>query len=93
LGRYFADPRIDRIAMHDHRGDQFAGECRSGRVAFGLRQVSFEDGLGRPLAEVGLEDRGERESTSGRTTSARVARRATSAPASARSISLRRHRR
>jgi hypothetical protein len=93
LGRYFADPGIDRIAMFDHGGDQFAGKCRGGRVALGLGQVPFEDGLRSPLAEVGLEDSGERESTSRRTTSASAARRATSASTAALSISLRRHRR
>ena len=59
--------------------DQLACETRGGLIAFGLRQVALEDRLGGALAEVGLEDRGQRESTS----------RASSALA----ISLRHHRR
>jgi hypothetical protein len=87
------DPGIDRIAMFDHRGDQFAGQRRGRWIAFGLGQMPFEDRLRGALAEVGFEDRGERESTSRRTTSAAAARRATSASASALPVSLRRHRR
>jgi hypothetical protein len=64
LGRDLADPGIDRSAVLDHGGDQLAGEGRGGRIAFDLGEMSLEDGLRRALAEVGLEDRGERESTS-----------------------------
>jgi hypothetical protein len=73
------DPSIDRIAMFDHRGDQFAGQRRGRWIAFDLGQMPFEDRLRGPLAEVGLEDRGERESTS--------------RASSALPVSLRRHRR
>jgi hypothetical protein len=93
LGRHLADPGIDRNAMLDHGGDQFASQGCRRRIAFGLGQMTFQDGFRGPLAEVSLEDRGERESTSRRTTSASAARRATSASASALPISLRRHRR
>jgi hypothetical protein len=79
LGRHLADPSIDRIAMLDHGGDQFASQGCGRRIAFGLGQVAFQDGFRGPLTEVGLEDRGERESTS--------------RPSSALPISLRRHRR
>jgi hypothetical protein len=70
LGCDLADPGIDGIAMLDHGGDQLAGQRCGGRIALDLGQMSFEDGLSGPLAEVGFEDRGERESTSRRTTSA-----------------------
>jgi len=79
LGRDATDQAIDRVPMLDHRSDQFASQCGSRRIAFGLSQMAFQDRFGGPLAEVGLEDRGERESTS-------------RAP-SALPISLRRHRR
>jgi hypothetical protein len=59
-----ADPGVDRVAVSDHGLDQFAGEGGRGLVAFGLGEVALEDGLGCALAEVGLEDRGQRESTS-----------------------------
>ena len=65
--------------MGDHGIDQLAREGRGGLIAFRLGQMSLEDGLGGALAEVGLEDRGQRESTS--------------RPSSALAISLRPHRR
>ena len=73
------DPRVDRITVGDDSLDQLAGERGRGLVALGLGQVTLEDRLGGALAEVGLEDRGQRQSTS----------RASSALA----ISLRHHRR
>ena len=73
------DPSIDRIAMGDDGFDQLAGEGGSGLIALGLGQMALEDRLGCALAEVGLEDRGQRQSTS--------------RPPSALAISLRHHRR
>ena len=65
--------------MLDHGGDQFAGQRGGRRIAFGVGQVSLEDGFRGALAEVGFEDRGERQPTSG--------------PSPALAVSLRRHRR
>ena len=65
--------------MGDDGFDQLAGERSCGVIAFGLGQMALEDGLGGALAEVGLEDRGQRQSTS--------------RPSSALAISLRHHRR
>ena len=48
---------------HD-RGDELASQRRRHVVTLGFGQVALEDGIGRALAEVGFEDRGERESTS-----------------------------
>jgi hypothetical protein len=79
LGRDQTDPGVDRITVLDHGSDQFAGQRRGRRVALDLSQMAFEDRFRRPLAEVGFEDRGERESTA-----------RTSSPLP---ISLRRHRR
>jgi len=87
------DQGIDLVAVADHRGDEFA--CKSGgdRIAFDVSQVALEDRLGGALSEVGLEDRGERESTPGRTTSVAVGRAATTASGPWSPVSLRRHRR
>jgi hypothetical protein len=63
----------------DHRIDQLAGQGSGRLVAFRLGQVTLEDGLCGALPEVGLEDRGQRESTS--------------RPSSALAVSLRPHRR
>jgi hypothetical protein len=93
LRRDLADPGIDRSAVLDHGGDQLAGQRSGGWIAFRLSQMSLEDGLRRALAKFGFEDRGERESTSGGTTSAWVARGAAYPSASPLSVSLRRHRR
>ena len=65
--------------MRDHSLDQLAREPRGGLVPLGFRKVALEDGAGRALAEVGLEDRGQRQSTA--------------CPSSALAISLRHHRR
>jgi hypothetical protein len=73
------DRRVDRVTMGDDGFDQLAGERGCGFVALGLGQMALEDGLGGALAEVGLEDRGQRQSTS--------------RPSSALAISLRHHRR
>lgn len=78
------DQRVDLDAVADHVRDQFAGKFGRHGIAFRVRQVPLEDRLGGALPEVGLEDRGERQSTS---------RPAPGAPASALAISLRRHRR
>jgi hypothetical protein len=79
LGRHLADPGIDRVAVANDRGDELAGQRGGGWIAFGLREMPLEDGFGGALPEVGLEDRGERQSTS--------------RPSSALPVSLRRHRR
>jgi hypothetical protein len=63
----------------DDGGDEFPGERRSDLVTLRFGEVTLQDGVGRTLPEVGLEDRGERESTSG--------------PSPSRPVSLRRHRR
>ena len=65
--------------MADDRADQLAGQLGGGLVALGLGEVALEDRLGGALPEVGLEDGGQRESTS--------------RPSSALLVSLRRHRR
>ena len=59
------DQRVDLDPVLDHRSDQFAGEIGRHRVAFRVREMPLEDRLGGALSEVGLEDRGERESTPG----------------------------
>jgi hypothetical protein len=74
-----SDPGVDRVAVGDHGVDQLAGEGGCGFVALGIGEVTLEDRLGGALAEVGLEDRGQRKSTS--------------RPSSALAISLRHHRR
>ena len=73
------DPCVDRVAVGDDRFDQLAGEGGGGLIALGLGQMTLEDRFGGALAEVGLEDRGQRQSTS--------------RPPSALAISLRHHRR
>jgi hypothetical protein len=73
------DPRVDRVTVGDDGFDPLAGESGRGLIALGLRQVTLEDRLGGALAEVSLEDRGQRQSTS--------------RPSSALAISLRHHRR
>ncbi len=65
--------------MGRHCVDELTGEGRRGLVALGLREMALQDGVGRALAEVGLEDRRQRESTSG--------------PSPTLPVSLRRHRR
>ena len=65
--------------MADDRGDEFASERGRGLVALRFGEVPFQDRLRRPLAEVGLEHRGEGESASG--------------PPSSLPVSLQRHRR
>ena len=73
------DQGIDLVAVADHRGDEFACKSRGDRIAFDVSQVALQDRLGGALAEVGFEDRRQREPTSG--TSSRLP------------VSLRRHRR
>ena len=65
--------------MGDDRRDQLARQGGGRLVPFRLGEVALQDGLRGALAEVGLEDRGQRESTS--------------RPSSALAISLRPHRR
>jgi hypothetical protein len=79
LGRHLADPGIDRVSVPHDRGDELAGQRGRRWIALGLGEMPLEDGLGGSLPEVGLEDRGERQSTS--------------RPSSALPVSLRRHRR
>ena len=87
------DERVDLDPVADHVRDQLASQFGRHGIAFRVRQMSLEDRLGGALSEVGLEDRGERQTTPRRTTSAWVAQRATYASASALAVSLRRHRR
>jgi hypothetical protein len=79
LGCHATDPGVDFITMLDDRGDQFPGQRDGRRVAFGFGEMPLQDRFRRALSEVGLEDRGERESTS--------------RPSSALPVSLRPHRR
>jgi hypothetical protein len=65
--------------MPDHRVDELAGKRGCRRVALDLGEVALQDRVGRALAEIRLEDGGQRESTT--------------RPSSALAVSLRRHRR
>ncbi|HET7167977.1 MAG TPA: hypothetical protein VFI69_02130 [Candidatus Limnocylindrales bacterium] len=65
--------------MLDHGCHKLAGQRGRRLVAFRVGQMPLEDRVRGALAEVGLEDRGQRESTS--------------RPSSALAISLRPHRR
>ena len=87
------DPCVDRVAVGDDRFDQLAGEGGGGLIALRLGQMALEDRLGGALAEVGLEDRGQREATPRGTTSLSAAPPAADPSASALGVSLRRHRR
>jgi len=51
--------------MLDDRGNELAGEGGGILVAFLLGEVALEDGVGRALAEVRLEDRREGEPATG----------------------------
>jgi hypothetical protein len=79
LGCYLGDRRVDLGTVGDDRGDQRSGQGGRGRIPFRFGQMTLQDRLGGALAEVGLEDRRERESAPG--------------PPSALLVSLRRHRR
>ena len=79
MGGDDADARVDLVAMGDDGADEFAGKRRRCLVTLRFGKVALEDGLGRALPEVGLEDRREGES-SPRATASLL-------------ISLRRHRR
>ena len=92
-GRRPVDQRIDLDAILDDRGHQFAGQIGGDGIAFRLGQMPLEDRFGGALSEIRLEDRGERESTPGRTTPAAVRRNATTAWVPSPAVSLRRHRR
>ena len=71
-GRRAVDQRIDLDAILDDRSDQFSGQIGRDGIPFRIGQMALEDRLRGALSEVGLEDRRERESTAGRTTSAPV---------------------
>ena len=60
-----ADLGVDLVAVADDRGDELAGEGGRVLVALLLGEVALEDGVGRPLAEVRLEDRREGEPPTG----------------------------
>ena len=92
-GRRAVDQRIDLDAILDDGGDQFPGQIGRDGIAFRVGQMPLEDRLGGALSEVRLEDRGERESTAGRTTPAAVRPNATTVSAASLAVSLRRHRR
>jgi hypothetical protein len=79
LGRPEGDLGIDRIAVRDHGGDEFAGQGGRIRVPFLLGQMAFEHRVRRALSEVGLEDRCECQPATG--------------PPAADAVSPRRHRR
>jgi hypothetical protein len=51
--------------MLDDRGHELAGEGGGCLVAFLFGEVALEDGVGRALAEVRLEDRREGEPATG----------------------------
>jgi hypothetical protein len=59
------DLGVDLVAVLDDRRDQLAGERRRVLVAFRLGQMPLEDGVGRALAEIRLEDRREGEPATG----------------------------
>ncbi len=65
--------------MSDDRRDQLAAQACGRLIALGFGEMTLEDRLRRPLTEVGLEDRGQREPTT--------------RPSSALLVSLQRHRR
>ncbi|HEX7347658.1 MAG TPA: hypothetical protein VF253_12765 [Candidatus Limnocylindrales bacterium] len=92
-GRCPVDQGVDLDPIPDDRGHQFAGQFGRRGITFRVGEMPLEDRLGRALPEVGLEDRGERESTPGRTTSVAVGRAATTASGPWSPVSLRRHRR
>jgi hypothetical protein len=73
------DLGVDLVTVGDHGIDQLAGKGCGRLVAPRFGQVALEDGPRGALSEVGLEVRGQRESTS--------------RPSSALAISLRHHRR
>ena len=73
------DRLVDPTRVSDDRRDQLAGQIRLPHVPLRLREMALQDGVGGALAEVGLEDRGEREPAPH--------------PTSALAVSLRRHRR
>jgi len=73
------DPGIDFVPVANDRRDQFASKFCRRFVTLRLRQMALEDRARRPLAEVGLEHRGQRKAPTG--------------PPSADPISRRRHRR
>ena len=56
-----ADLGVDLVAVADDGGDELAGQGGRVLVALLLGEVAFEDGVGRALAEVGLEDRRQGE--------------------------------
>ena len=65
--------------MRDDGRDEVAGHVRGHLVPLRFGQMPFQDGARRALAEVGLEDRGQGETTPG--------------PTTPEAVSLRRHRR
>jgi hypothetical protein len=78
-GRHTVDRGVDLDPVLDDRRDQLAGQVGGYRLALRVGQMALEDGLRGALAEVGFEDRGERQSPPGATPSL--------------AVSLRRHRR
>ena len=65
MAREGLDSSVDRVPVGDHCADQLASEYGGFLVSFGLSEVAFQDRAGGPLAELGLEDRGERQPSSG----------------------------
>jgi hypothetical protein len=62
LRRAAADLGVDRITVLDDCRDEVTRECGGILVALLLGQVTLQDRVGRSLAEIGLEDRGEGKS-------------------------------
>jgi hypothetical protein len=73
------DPGVDFVPVANDRPDQFAGEFGRRFVSLRLSQMTLEDRARGPLAEVGLEHRGQRKAPAG--------------PPTADPVSPRRHRR
>jgi hypothetical protein len=65
LGRAPGDFGVDLIAVEDLRGDQLAGQGGCVVAALLLGKVSLQDGVGRALPEIRLEDRRQRQPSTG----------------------------
>jgi hypothetical protein len=65
LRRAATDLGVDRVTVLDDRRDELTRECGCILVPLLLGQVALEDGVGRSLAEIRLEDRRECKSATG----------------------------
>jgi hypothetical protein len=59
------DQGVDFDPVVDDRRDDRTGELDRDGIAFRLGGMAFEDRARRPLAEVGLEDRRQRQTAAG----------------------------